>query len=865
MTVLLGFCMVLILLPMTVSMAGLNPWQSIADTTMTGRALYISELLEATDGTLYAGTWGGVWAYDGTNWTDVSAPTMTDVNTLEEAADGTLYAGTMTDGVWAYDGTGWTDITGTAMTGDALNVRSLLEATDGTLYAGTYYAGVWAYDGTDWADITDIAMTADARYVPTLLEATSGTLYAGTWGGGVWAYDGTGWTDITGINMTGLACSVGNLMEATDGTIYASTLDGLWAYDGTAWSKVPGMNRNVNTLLEAADGTFYAATNQGLWKYDGTNWTNVTSTAMTGNDLYVFDLLEATDGTLYAGTLNGVWAASPLSIGIPPTITTTNLPNGEVGVAYNQALSASGDATITWSAGTGLPSGLTLSSTGMVSGTPTTDGTFTFPATATNSVGLDTKHITLVINTAASAGIPPTITTTNLPNGEVGVAYNQALSASGDATITWSAGTGLPSGLTLSSTGVVSGTPTADGTFTFPATATNSVGSDTKHITLVIAAPPVITYAVSYNANGGTGTVPAPATVNSGYPYSILANPFNRNGYDFTGWNTAANGSGTSYAALATIPSVTADIILHAQWTPTGGSGGGGGTSASNSISPATANFDKTVGTKNHQDIVVRLTTVNGSLTQIKNGNTVLEIGSDYIVNGNTYTIKAAYLATLPTGLTTLVFDMSAGIDPALKVTVSESEVGTTTPEMWPNPFTDVNADDWFFDDVKYGHKNGLFIGTSATTFCPNMPMKRGMIVVVLGRLEGININDYSGASFDDVAINMYYAPYIKWGAKKGIVVGIGHNLFAPDANVTREQIVTILYRHANVSGLITEPLDFTDADDISYWAFDAMFWATTEKIMVGYPDGSLLPQGDVTRAEFAAMLHRFADVVKNK
>ena len=246
-------------------------------------------------------------------------------------------------------------------------------------------------------------------------------------------------------------------------------------------------------------------------------------------------------------------------------------------------------------------------------------------------------------------------------------------------------------------------------------------------------------------------------------------------------------------------------------------------------------------------------------------GGTVLKAGTDYTVSGNTYIIKAEYLATLPVGTQTIVFDMSSDADPAMTVTVRESDV--PGPDEWVNPFTDVNPEDWFFSDVKYVYQSELFSGTSSTEFSPNMPMTRGMAVTVLGRLAGIDVADYSGSSFSDVEADVYYAPYVKWAAELGVVRGVGDNKFAPNANISRQDLAVILNNYAKIMGLTLpnsiEPIVFNDTADISAYSKESVAAMQMAGIISGKPGNVFDPKGNATRAEVAAMLHRFCEAVK--
>jgi len=209
----------------------------------------------------------------------------------------------------------------------------------------------------------------------------------------------------------------------------------------------------------------------------------------TNMSTYYTDILQnkVYDSVLgkYVGISSEMWNSSPTKTYIP-VITTASLPDGITNTVYNQTLDATCIVPITWSVSSGsLPDGLTLNGA-TISGTPTEAGTFTFTVTATNSAGSDTKEFTITVTEAAPIGDAPTITTSSLLNGTVGVTYNQTLSATGTTPITWSIASGnLPTGLSLSESGIISGTPTVAGTFGFTVKAANSAGSNTKTFTII--------------------------------------------------------------------------------------------------------------------------------------------------------------------------------------------------------------------------------------------------------------------------------------------------------------------------------------------------------------------------------------------
>lgn len=234
-----------------------------------------------------------------------------------------------------------------------------------------------------------------------------------------------------------------------------------------------------------------------------------------------------------------------------------------------------------------------------------------------------------------------------------------------------------------------------------------------------------------------------------------------------------------------------------------------------------------------------------GALTHIKNVWYFTVTAEDGVTTAS-YTVTVT-TAALPTP-----------IKPAVDNTKPASD---SKPKL---PFTDVSTSDWFYSDVMFVYENGLFSGTDSRSFSPNASMTRAMLVTVLYRLEGEPVGTGS-SSFSDVRSGSYYEKAVAWAAANGIVTGTGSTSFSPDAKVTREQLAAILYRYAQYKKLDTDAgakLDsFSDAGNVSGYASEALSWAVSEGLING-ASGRLTPKGDATRAQVAAILHRFVENV---
>ena len=177
-------------------------------------------------------------------------------------------------------------------------------------------------------------------------------------------------------------------------------------------------------------------------------------------------------------------------------------------------------------------------------------------------------------------------------------------------------------------------------------------------------------------------------------------------------------------------------------------------------------------------------------------------------------------------------------------------------------PFRDVSKRDWYYDDVVYVYRKGYMDGMSSTRFGGELNTTRGQIVTILWRLTG-EPRATKRNPFTDVSSSQYYYDAISWAYDSGVVDGFDARTFKPDQNVTREQLAAILYRYAKYMNLSTSGsaylAKYKDADKIANWAYDAMAWANYRGLINGTSATRIDPKGYATRAQIAAILHRFA------
>lgn len=189
----------------------------------------------------------------------------------------------------------------------------------------------------------------------------------------------------------------------------------------------------------------------------------------------------------------------------------------------------------------------------------------------------------------------------------------------------------------------------------------------------------------------------------------------------------------------------------------------------------------------------------------------------------------------------------------------------TEPVDKWKNPYRDVRSTAWYYEDVAYVTRNDLMVGTGTMTFSPDGEMSRAMLVTVLYRMNGSPSVAGMTMPFQDVPGDAWYTDAVTWAYNCGVVSGMSPTTFAPMVSITREQMMTMFYGYAAYMDYNTMAVAdlsaFPDGGDVSSWAEAEMGWAVANTLISGAKESDgvyLRPQGTATRAEAAAILHRF-------
>ena len=360
---------------------------------------------------------------------------------------------------------------------------------------------------------------------------------------------------------------------------------------------------------------------------------------------------------------------------------------------------------------------------------------------------------------------------------------------------------------------------TAPGTATVTVTGIGGYQGSTGAVTFNIVGG----YTITFDANGGTLSGSASMQTDLTGKLTGTLPTATRDGHTFDGWYY-----GGQKVEENTV--FTGNTIVYAKWTGTGGSGstgGGGSTGGSGSTGGGNSSTETT-------------TAPDGSKIE----TTTRPDGSKVVVT------------TKPDGTVTVqIIDKDGNI---INIDAFSCDRGAHCPI---SSFTDADPNAWYHDGVHYCVENGLMIGVGENKFVPNGAVSRAQIVTILWRLEGKPVVNYA-MSFDDVADGAWYTEAVRWAQANGIVTGYNDTVFGPNDSITREQMASILYRYAQYRGLSMDRTGdltrFTDLDQVSGYAAEAMTWAYSQGLVDGITTTTLVPRGNANRAQAATIIARF-------
>ena len=440
-------------------------------------------------------------------------------------------------------------------------------------------------------------------------------------------------------------------------------------------------------------------------------------------------------------------------------------------------------------------------------------------------------------------------------NNRPETANNFMMTAPGTGTATYPGSTNSPSATTYTvsfdangGTGTMADVTGISGSYTLPANgftapagqqfkgwATSASGTVITGTSITVSADttlyaiwepiPVTEYTITFDVNGGSGTIPSQTT--SGQKLSSLPTATRSGSYSFDGWYTSG---GTQ---ITTAYVFSANTTVYAHWTYTGGSSSG---VVSAPTYPITV--DKSVNGS--------VSVSNGSA--VKDASVTITVKPDkgYTLETLTVLDKNGYALELTEKNGRFTFKM-----PASAVIVKATFMDDNT---MLNLFVDVKASDYFYDAVLWAAEKGVTSGTDALHFSPNAPCTRAQIVTFLWRAAG-SPAPKNMSSFADVPADAFYAKAVAWAVENGITGGTGDGKFSPDATCTRAQAVTFLYR-ASGAPAVSGNAAFSDVATNAYYAA-AVKWAEKNGITGGIGGGLFGSNNNCTRAQIVTFIYR--------
>ena len=442
----------------------------------------------------------------------------------------------------------------------------------------------------------------------------------------------------------------------------------------------------------------------------------------------------------------------------------------------------------------------------------------------------DSVILTYTFDATEGTYVPtkPAITTVTLPDGKVGDAYSQTLAATGTNPITWGieAGT-LPDGLTLVGD-TIKGTPSKAGDFKFTVKATNGGGSDTKELTIKIADADSAKYHNVTLSDAGTGATGAGSHA-AGTTVNIYAGT--KSGYTFNGWTSDDVTVLSASSKNASFVMPDKDVTVKANWVYNGGGGSSGGGYTYYTIK-ATAG-------------------VNGSISPT--GNVSVREGRDQtftITPNKGYAVAKVLIDSKNVGAVKSYTFENVKKNHTIEVVFMKASGNPQT-----GVFVDVPEGSYYEEAVNWAVEKGITTGTDATHFSPDGICTRAQAVTFLWRAAGSPAAKSAVMPFTDVKSGSYYYDAVLWAVENGITKGTSETMFSPDATCSRAQIVTFLWRSQKSPAAGTAN-PFTDVKASAYYA-DAVLWAVKEDVTKGTTNTTFSPDANCTRAQIVTFIWR--------
>ena len=441
----------------------------------------------------------------------------------------------------------------------------------------------------------------------------------------------------------------------------------------------------------------------------------------------------------------------------------------------------------------------------------------------------DSVILTYTFDATEGTYVPtkPAITTVALPDGKVGDAYSQTLAATGTNPITWGIETGnLPDGLTLVGD-TIKGTPSKAGDFKFTVKATNGGGSDTKELTIKIADAETAKYHNVTLTGAGTGATGAGSHA-AGTTVNIYAGT--KSGYTFNGWTSDDVTVLSASSKNASFVMPDKDVTVKANWVYNGGGSSGGG----------------------YTYYTIKATAgVNGSISPT--GNVSVREGRDQtftITPNKGYAVAKVLIDSKNVGAVKSYTFESVKKNHTIEVVFMKASGNPQT-----GVFVDVPEGSYYEEAVNWAVEKGITTGTDATHFSPDGICTRAQAVTFLWRAAGSPAAKSAVMPFTDVKAGSYYYDAVLWAVENGITKGTSDTMFSPDATCSRAQIVTFLWRSQKSPAAGTAN-PFTDVKASAYYA-DAVLWAVKEDVTKGTTNTTFSPDANCTRAQIVTFIWR--------